>query len=832
MQEIIFLLNNPPMRYAEVLLPLAMPGALTYAVPDEIAGSLSVGCRVVVPLGRSKFYTGIVTAVNVAEPKEFEAKEIALLLDDTPVVRHPQLKLWDWVADYYMCTPGEVYRAAVPAGLKLESETFVELSGETPDDAMQLTDAEVAVLQYLDHEGKRMRLADVSRNTGIRHPSAAVSRLMQRGLAVVSERLVERYRARREVYVAPGFDIADTDATAAAFRAVSAAPKQEAALLATLTMLKSERKAEVPRAAVMERTGVSAAIITAMSHKGVIDIYRKEINRFKYTGPATSPLPQLSQAQSKALGDIHTTMLEHAVTLLHGVTSSGKTEIYMHLIDYTIRQGRQALMLVPEIALTTQLAVRLQKVFGDKVLIYHSKFTDNERVDLWRRMLSPDPPQLILSVRSGIFLPFAQLGLVIVDEEHDQSYKQTEPAPRYNGRDTAIVLASMHGARTLLGSATPAVETYAKARQGRYGLVELTERYGGAKMPRMEIIDIKREQQKGTFSANLTPAARQNIRRALESGRQAIVYLNRRGYAPVAVCRTCGYIAKCDNCDVSLTYHRGIDRLQCHYCGATYPLPAVCPACHDHSIEVAGYGTERLDEELSLAFPDARPARMDLDTTRAKDSYIQIIDDFSAHRADILIGTQMVTKGLDFSEVSAVVIVDADATARQPDFRARERAFAMIEQVAGRAGRRADDATPATVTVQTRQPDEPLFEWAATHDYNALYRAEIEDRRQFIYPPFCRLIYIYFKHTERHTADEAAAAFATRLRQYLGTRVFGPDEPPVGRVQNMYVRRVMLKIEPQASLEKVRELLRAVHESMYAWAPMRSVKCYYDVDPI
>lgn len=820
------------MRYAEVLLPLAMPGPLTYAVPDEIAGSVTVGCRVVVPLGRSKFYTGIVTAINAPEPKGFEAKEIALLLDDTPVVRHPQLKLWDWVADYYMCTSGEVYRAAVPAGLKLESETFVELSGETPDDAMQLTDAEVAVLQYLDHEGKRVRMSDISKNTGLRHPSAAVTRLMQRGLAVVSERLVERYRARREVYISPAFDISDQEANAAAFRAVSGAPKQEAALLALLSTLSAEHITEVPRAAVMERTGVSAAIITAMSHKGVIDIYRKEINRFKYTGTAVHSLPVLSPAQSDALSEIHEKMRQHTVTLLHGVTSSGKTEIYMHLIDYTIRQGRQALMLVPEIALTTQLAARLQQVFGDKVLIYHSKFTDNERVDLWRRMLSPNAPQVVLSVRSGIFLPFSQLGLVIVDEEHDPSYKQTEPAPRYNGRDMAIVLASMHGARTLLGSATPAIETYAKTQQGRYGLVELSERYGGARMPEIEIVDIKREQQQGSFSANLTASARQNIRRALQSGRQSIVYLNRRGYAPVAVCRTCGYIAKCDNCDVSLTYHRGIDRLQCHYCGTTYPLPTVCPACHDHTIEVAGYGTERLDEEMAMSFPDARTLRMDLDTTRAKDSYIQLIDDFSAHRSDILVGTQMVTKGLDFSDVSAVVIVNADATARQPDFRARERAFAMIEQVAGRAGRRADDDTPARVTVQTREPESPLFSWIIGHDYHALYEAETADRRQFVYPPFCRLIYIYFKHTDRHIADEAATAYATRLRQYLGNRVFGPDEPPVGRVQNMYVRRVMLKIEPQASLQKVRELLRAVHESMYAWAPMRSVRCYYDVDPM
>ena len=824
------------MIYAEVLLPVPIAGAFTYRVPADMEGSIAVGHRVIVPFGRRKSYTGIVTALTPFEPKVYEVKEISMRIDDRPIVRHPQLKHWAWIADYYLCTPGEVYRAAVPAGLKIESETFISpVAGFEEDENDRLSTRELTLLEGLLETGeKRVRLDVLSKKTGISAVGPVVNSLLARNAVMISENLVERYHARKEIYVRLTAVRGDSDELHAAFDAVKKGGKQETALL-TLIELSGfmrqglEEPVEVTRSALMERAGVTSSVIAAMAKKGIVEVYTRKVSRFSYTGRPVRELPELSEYQQTALGEIHRSWLEKDVTLLHGVTSSGKTELYIHLIDYAMKQGRQALYLVPEIALTTQLTTRLQRVFGDKVLIYHSKFSDNERVEIWNRLLDDSAPKVIIGARSSVFLPFASLGLVIVDEEHESAYKQQDPAPRYNARDAAIVLARMHGAKTLLGSATPGVETYRKACTGRYGLVELTRRYEGGELPEMKIVDMtearKRGQVKGIFSDEL----RADVGEALSRGMQSILFLNRRGYAPVARCKQCGYVPKCDHCDVSLTYHRRIDKLLCHYCGTPYQVPEVCPACKEPGIEVLGYGTERIEEEVDACFPDAVIARMDLDTTRNKDGYEGIIEDFSAGKSQILVGTQMVTKGLDFGKVSVVGVVNADAVLNFPDFRAAERAFNMIEQVAGRAGRRSGDGK---VAIQTYSPSHPLFPFLVAHDYKGFYEYELAERQRYNYPPFVRVIYIYVKHKDPVAVGTVASELAARLRELLGTRVSGPEEPTVGRVQTWYIRRIMLKIEINASISKVKTLLNEVRIDMTNRGRLSGASVYCDVDPM
>lgn len=805
--------------------------------------SIREGHRVVVPFGKRKRYTGIIGALGVRQPDGVEAKEIEAILDDDPILRRNQLQLWRWIADYYFCTVGDVMKAALPSGLKLESETFIELEPdweEDPDD--RLSRHEITVVQTLDHEGKRMSMADLEKATGLTSLPRIVSRLIAKRVVTVSEKLVERFRPRtiscvRLAAEASGFDFTE------AFAKVKGAPKQERALLALIELSGATRRdtapREVTRTELMERADVTLPVISSMEKKGLVETYRKVVSRFSFTGRESGQLPELSEAQRTALDSLHRSWLGgREVTLLHGVTSSGKTELYIHLFDYVLRQGRQCLMLVPEIALTTQLTERLQRVFGSKIIVYHSKFSDNERVEIWRRLLKSTEPVVVIGARSALFLPFNRLGLIVVDEEHDSSYKQQDPAPRYNARDAATVLARMHGAKTLLGSATPAIDTYYKALSGKYGLVELTERFGAAPLPRIELTDLNRARQTGQLHGIFSNAAIDLVRTSIDSGGQAIVFLNRRGYAPMAVCRQCGWTPKCEHCDVTLTYHRTLNRLVCHYCGTQYPLPAVCPACKSPgAVEVVGYGTERVEDEADTIFTDVRIARMDLDSTRAKDAHQNLIDDFSSGKARILIGTQMVTKGLDFGGVRAVVVANADAMLSAPDFRASERAYAMLEQVAGRAGRRggADTTGPATVMIQTRRPDDPVFPLVAAHDYRAFYDREIEERRNFRYPPFVRLIYVYIKHREKVAADALAETYGSHLRAVFGDmRVAGPDAPPVGRVQNFFIRRLMLKIEADAPVSRVRELLNAIHTRLAEarYEPLRRAVIYYDVDPM
>lgn len=822
------------MTYAEVLLPLPLTGFFTYKVPDMMAEAIRPGCRVVVPFGRTKFYTGIVAGLTPRRPEGFETKEISQLLDSEPIVRHPQMKFWEWIADYYLCSAGEVFRAAVPAGLKLESETVVEVNPDFEEDpGDRLSERDLLVMNAVRRVPKKATLAAVARETGFRNTSAIVARLVERDALMVSENLVERYKTRKIEMVEMAIERGDSAVLHAAFDSVKGAPKQEKALLTLIELSGFMRQGsdlcEVTRADLLDRSGVTSPIIIALENKGIVRRRKKEVSRFAPVSKATMPMPELTDSQREARDAIIKSWGEKDITLLHGVTSSGKTEVYISLIDRMLRSGRQVLYLVPEIALTTQLTTRLQRVFGPKVIIYHSRFSDSERVELWRRLLTTHEPLVVLGARSALFMPFASLGLIIVDEEHESSFKQQDPAPRYNARDAAMVLSGMHGAKTLLGSATPAVDTYYKALTGRFGLVSLTERYGGSELPRVEIVDMAKARKKREVSGAFSLQLRRLINDAASADRQTILFLNRRGFAPMARCKMCGYVPKCENCDVSLTYHHGIDRLVCHYCGTPYDLPRVCPACREPGLEIIGYGTERIEEEIAASFPDIPVARLDRDTTRNKDDYERIIDEFSAGKDKMLVGTQMVTKGLDFGRVSVVGVINADATINQPDFRSAERAFNMLEQVAGRAGRRGDDGV---VAIQTYTPSHPLFGFLVSHDYVGFYNHEIEERRLYNYPPFTRIINIYLKHREQGRLHVLAGAYGRRLRELFGNRVFGPEEPHVARIKQMHIMRIMIKIETEASMKKVKHILRETYLEMDAARALNGAQVYYDVDPM
>ena len=824
-------LSKSMRRYARVIVPLPLNEIFTYAIPEGM--DVSACRRVIVPFGARHFYTGIVESVStVAPPPGVALKEISSVLDDEPMLRPLQIRFWQWLADYYLCTIGEVYNAALPSGLKIGSETRIALNPDTDvAEFGNCTVKELAVLDFVKKEGQSTAAA-IRSKTGV--GDGVISKLVDRGLLIISEKLVERYRSEKREYVRPAIARGDRDALDEAFARVKKSPRQEEALMALVALSGfykdcAEPLVEVPMDVLLERAAVQRTAVKALADKEICEIYKKEVSRFSFSGTGSFTVPSLSKAQDTALKQIHKSFVEKDIVLLRGVTGSGKTEIYIHLIDYVLRQGRQALFLVPEIALTTQLTRRLQRVFGSKVVIYHSKFSDNERVDIWKKLMHSAEPCVVIGARSAVFLPFSRLGIVIVDEEHESSYKQADPAPRYNGRDAAAVLASMHGAKTLFGSATPAVETYFKACTGKFGLVELSERFGGSTLPDIDVIDMKAERGRkavsGYFSHRLLDATLD----AMSNKRQAILFHNRRGYAPMARCTMCAFTPKCNFCDVSLTFHRRINKLVCHYCGTEYNVPTLCPECREPAMEITGYGTERLEEEIEANFRDRKVLRMDLDTTRNKDSYGRIIDDFSAHKADILIGTQMVTKGLDFGDVGLVGVLNADTLLNFPDFRSAERAFNMLEQIAGRAGRRDERGH---VFVQTYTPEHPVLGFVKAHDYIGFYERELDDRRAFAFPPFTRIINIYIKHRDEHIVCECASQFSASLREVFGPRVSPPKEPAVSRVSSMYIRTIMLKVEREVSMNKVKEILRGKYVALMASPLMRGVTVYYDVDPV
>lgn len=819
-------------KFANVILPLPISGSFTYSVPSIYEDEIEVGSRVLVQFGKKNYYTGIVELVHNNQPSGYEVKEIMMVLDAKPIVRHPQLKLWNWLAEYYLCSVGEVYKAAVPSGLKVESETYILLNSDYEyDENVNLTERMALIIQLLDRNG-RMKISEIERETGFKNLGTLVNKMLEIGLVLIDERIVDKYRARKETLVRLNCDRNDNEALHGFFDIVKRARQQEKMLIAYLDLsawMQSATPKEVLKSDLLERSGASPAVLKGLVDKGVLEIYKKEINRFTVDVSESAELPQLSNAQLEAYNSILDKWKENKVTLLRGVTGSGKTEIYSHLINDVLNLGQQVLYLVPEISLTTQLTSRLQKIFGKRLLIYHSKFSDNERVDVWKKLLSTHEPLIVLGVRSSVFLPFAKLGLVIVDEEHESSYKQYDPAPRYNARDAAIVLASMHGAATLLGSATPAVETYYKAKNGRFGLVELLERFDGIRMPEVKVVDMrdqrKRKECRGLYSNPLLVASR----KALGEGKQVIMFQNRRGYAPMVECKECAWVPKCKNCDVSLVFHRNIRELRCHYCGYSMTLPNLCPVCGQDSVETYGYGTERIADDLNEIFNEYRVARMDLDTTRNKDAYEDIIEDFSSHKTDILVGTQMVTKGLDFERVRVVGVLNADSILNYPDFRSNERAFNMIEQVAGRAGRKNE---VGEVYVQTTDPNNQIIEKVKTHDYEGYYVEQIDERQRFAYPPFTKIVNIYLKHKDERMVNSLAVNYVLELRKIFGNRVLGPEKPIVGRVANYYIQSIMLKMEANASMRKVKDLLRTVYERVSIDKNMRSAILYYDVDPV
>lgn len=819
-------------KFANVILPLPISGSFTYSVPSIYEDEIEVGSRVLVQFGKKNYYTGIVELVHNNQPSGYEVKEIMMVLDAKPIVRHPQLKLWNWLAEYYLCSVGEVYKAAVPSGLKVESETYILLNSDYEyDENVNLTERMALIIQLLDRNG-RMKISEIERETGFKNLGTLVNKMLEIGLVLIDERIVDKYRARKETLVRLNCDRNDNEALHGFFDIVKRARQQEKMLIAYLDLsawMQSTTPKEVLKSDLLERSGASPAVLKGLVDKGILEIYKKEINRFTVDVSESAELPQLSNAQLAAYNSILDKWKENKVTLLRGVTGSGKTEIYSHLINDVLNLGQQVLYLVPEISLTTQLTSRLQKIFGKRLLIYHSKFSDNERVDVWKKLLSTHEPLIVLGVRSSVFLPFAKLGLVIVDEEHESSYKQYDPAPRYNARDAAIVLASMHGAATLLGSATPAVETYYKAKNGRFGLVELLERFDGIRMPEVKVVDMrdqrKRKECRGLYSNPLLVASR----KALGEGKQVIMFQNRRGYAPMVECKECAWVPKCKNCDVSLVFHRNIRELRCHYCGYSMTLPNLCPVCGQDSVETYGYGTERIADDLNEIFNEYRVARMDLDTTRNKDAYEDIIEDFSSHKTDILVGTQMVTKGLDFERVRVVGVLNADSILNYPDFRSNERAFNMIEQVAGRAGRKNE---VGEVYVQTTDPNNQIIEKVKTHDYEGYYDEQIDERQRFAYPPFTKIVNIYLKHKDERMVNSLAVNYVLELRKIFGNRVLGPEKPIVGRVANYYIQSIMLKMEANASMRKVKDLLRTVYERVSIDKNMRSAILYYDVDPV
>ncbi len=769
------------MTYANIILPLPLDGYFTYSVPDALASRVQNGMRVTVPFGKSKIYVGIVAEYPVDVPKPVEEvarqgekkivyKHIAEVLDDTPILLPQQLRLWKWIADYYMSPIGDVYKAALPSGLKAEdgfrprTELFIRLADK-----------------YRDEQTLTLLISSMKR--AVKQLDVLMTYLRLTGVDNIEHLLPE-------------------------------------------TELR-----EVTREELMNESHASIAVIRSLQEKMILVTFEKEVGRLNHNiAPHPEKIKPLNEAQTEAYNHILVQMMGHPVILLHGVTSSGKTEIYIHLIQKAINEHKQVLYLLPEIALTVQITERLKAVFGNRLGIYHSKYSDAERVEIWKKQLSSNPYDVILGARSAVFLPFHRLGLVIIDEEHEQSFKQQDPAPRYHARSAAIVLAQMYaGAKTLLGTATPSMESYYNAKHGKYGFVELSRRYKDIQLPSIEVVDMKDLYRRKMVSGPFSPRLLSAVRGALERGEQAILFQNRRGFAPMIECRQCGWVPKCPNCDISLTYHKSMNYLSCHYCGYTMKVPEVCPCCESKDIRGRGYGTEKIEDEIRSIFPEARIARMDLDTTHTRNAYERLINDFSTGKNNLLIGTQMVTKGLDFGKVSVVGILNADSMLNYPDFRAYEQAFMMMSQVSGRAGRKGKRGE---VILQTKTPDLPVIQYVVHNDYPTFFKELLDERREFHYPPFYHLVYVYLKHRDENIVNTAGVELGSRLRDIFGARVLGPDKPAVARVKTLSIRKIVLKLENGINYPRVRQYLRGALDAMMKDKRYGALQVYYDVDPL
>ncbi len=816
--------NEPTSGYwAEIILPLALPNVYTYSVPVQMITSALPGCRAEVLFGKNKKYAGIIKKIVTEEPP-YKTKPLLNILDDTPLIYPQQLKLWQWLSEYYMCTEGEVMAAALPANFKLSSETVLIFNEEYGDDFTGLGDEEFLVSEALLIK-KELSLTEVQQVMDATHVYPTIKKLIEKNVCFIREDLNEKYKVKKENYVILNPQFANEDPLALLLNDWKGAPKQMELLLAFLHVNKTE--GEVTQTALLKKAGATAAQLKGLTDKNILFIEKRSIDRVRSLPKKINIDFDLSTAQENALAEVRNTFTEKNVCLLHGVTSSGKTQIYIKLIEEYFMQGKQVLYLLPEIALTAQIIRRLQKHFGGNITIYHSKFNNQERIELWNKIRTGEI-KIVLGARSSLFLPFKDLGLVIVDEEHDPSYKQQDPAPRYNARDAAIFYGSLFKAKIVLGSATPSLETYYNAKQNKYGLIELNERFGGIKLPEIEIINTTQVVQKGKVM--ISPQLKEAIQKAVEADRQVILFQNRRGYNPYLICGTCGYLPQCVHCDVSLTLHKYSNKLHCHYCGSTYPKLVTCPACGSNNWLEKNFGTEKIEEQLENDFANFKIARMDVDSVRGKTAHDNLIHLFEQQRLDILVGTQMVVKGLDFEKVSLVGVLDADGLLSFADFRANERAFQLMEQVSGRAGRKHEQGK---VMIQAINVKHPILLLVQQHDYEKFYQFEIEKRKEFFYPPFSRMVMVTLKHREKETVEAASHKLAQLISQDLKDFITGPAAPVVGRLRNMYLMELMIKLPKEAGMSLTyRKVIRNHINLLQGEKNYKSVVVVTDVDPL
>lgn len=804
--------------FAEIIIPLALPKNYTWSIPDRLLDAVHPGCRVEVNLGKNKKYAGIAKRIHTEKPEFFEPKDILNVLDAEPVVYQEQLKLWEWMASYYMCSEGEVMAAALPSHFKLSSETILVFNEEYGDNFSALDHDEYLVAEGLLIK-KELKLSEVQEILDSSHVYPVINKLIQKKVCYVWEALKQGYAPKKEIYVLLNPEFNNEDQLSELLNNWSRAPKQMELLLSYLHLIKTE--GEVTKSELLKKSGASDAQLKGLIEKNILLTEKRSVDRLQYLPRIINIDFELSAIQQEAFEKIKKSFAERPVCLLHGVTSSGKTQIYIKLIEQCVRQGQQVLYMLPEIALTSQIIRRLQKHFGGYIGIYHSKFSQNERVEIWNKVKNGEL-NVVLGARSSVFLPYSNLGLVICDEEYDTSFKQQDPTPRYNARDAAIFYASLFKqANVLLGSATPALETFHNSTTGKYGLVELMQRYGDVQLPPIEIIDTKKVIQKNKSKVMLSPPLVEAITETVGRSKQVILFQNRRGYSPYQVCQVCGWIPQCKYCDVSLTYHKYSNKLICHYCGTTYPPLTTCAACGSHNFMQRNFGTEKIEEQLLEQFPNFKIARMDVDTVRGKNAHDVLIQQFEQGRIDVLVGTQMVVKGLDFDNVDLVGILDADGLLHFADFRVNERAFQLMEQVSGRAGRRGPTGK---VLIQTIQPQNPILQVIQRHDYRTMYETEIETRKQFFYPPFSRLIHLTFKHKMKDIVERGAHQFANSLRAKYGDYIVGPAEPVINRIRNLYLMELLIKLPRDGKL-----IARCKQDILHQIAALRNERSFKSV---
>jgi primosomal protein N' (replication factor Y) len=818
-------------QFADIIVPLAVKGKFTYVIPDDLVGKIQPGCRVVVQFGNRKLYSGIVFSIHQETDEPGTFKTITDLLDFAPLVNEIQLKLWKWVSEYYMCTIGEVMKAALPSGFCLESETLLKINLEF-NDLISLDQSSLLVVSMIENKGS-VYLKNLPSTVNNKNSLRIVNDLIVRNIIITGESIEERYKPKKESFVILSKKYSEPELNEILDSLVRA-PRQYELLIVYLRMTGYKTGAAllpVKKSLLLREAAALASSIVSLEQKGILCSLTLETGRLDVNKTKREPLRELSKIQSESLISINEQFKNKDTVLLHGVTSSGKTEIYIHLIEEQLKKGNQVLYLLPEIALTTQIISRLEKYFGSVTGVYHSRFSDAEKVEIWRKVAdntSDDGFRLIIGVRSAIFLPFNNLGLVIVDEEHDGSYKQQDPSPRYNARDSAIVLAALHKAKILLGSATPSIESFHNCVNGKFGLVELPERYGKVKLPEIVIANTREAYRKKQMVSHFTPELISAIDGALNKNRQIILFQNRRGFSPYVECLGCGWIPQCNRCAVKLTYHKGLNKLICHYCGYKETLPLKCTKCGSTELTTRGFGTEKIEDEVKIVFPAARVARLDHDTTRNKNSLNTIISQFEDHRTDILVGTQMISKGLDFENLTVVGILNANNMLNFPDFRAWEKSFQLLEQVSGRAGRRQEEGR---VIIQTSDPSNQIIQLVLRHDYLNMYKSQAEERKTFGYPPFTRLVRINIRHKEWNSLNEFSALLGSLLKESFGKRVLGPEAPVITKIHSWHIKTILIKIEKEKSVSGAKNLIEKSIEKIEKMKGASSLKISIDVDP-